>query len=56
MGIISPDFTCPFTHDSLRNMKLRICSQELEEIYTDLCGTVSEAVLQGSEVVASRVS
>ncbi|XP_063929372.1 uncharacterized protein LOC135141810 isoform X4 [Zophobas morio] len=28
--------------------------QELEEIYTDLCAAVSEAVLQGAEVVGSR--
>ncbi|CAH1154321.1 unnamed protein product [Phaedon cochleariae] len=28
--------------------------QELEEIYTDLCSTVTEAVLQGAEVVSNR--
>ncbi|XP_068897066.1 uncharacterized protein Stacl isoform X7 [Tenebrio molitor] len=28
--------------------------QELEEIYTDLCAAVSEAVLQGAEVVSAR--
>ncbi|GLV34333.1 Stac-like [Carabus blaptoides fortunei] len=28
--------------------------QELEEIYTDLCTTLSEAVLQGAEVVSAR--
>ncbi|XP_049823029.1 uncharacterized protein LOC109597113 isoform X3 [Aethina tumida] len=38
-----------YTKDTLPSLL-----KELEEIYTDLCGTVSEAVLQGSEVVASR--
>nr|CAH7722056.1 unnamed protein product [Callosobruchus chinensis] len=28
--------------------------QEIEEIYTDLCSTVTEAVLQGAEVVSTR--
>ncbi|XP_060529111.1 uncharacterized protein LOC132703706 isoform X5 [Cylas formicarius] len=28
--------------------------QELEEIYTDLCSTVTDAVIQGAEVVSSR--
>ncbi|XP_018568029.1 uncharacterized protein LOC108908470 [Anoplophora glabripennis] len=28
--------------------------QELEEIYSDLCSTVTDAVLQGAEVVSSR--
>ncbi|KAJ8976792.1 hypothetical protein NQ317_014135 [Molorchus minor] len=28
--------------------------QELEDIYTDLCSTVTDAVLQGAEVVSSR--
>ncbi|KAG5894684.1 hypothetical protein JTB14_014333 [Gonioctena quinquepunctata] len=28
--------------------------QELEEIYTDLCSTVTDAVLQGAEVVSNR--
>ncbi|XP_074036557.1 SH3 and cysteine-rich domain-containing protein isoform X6 [Leptinotarsa decemlineata] len=30
--------------------------QELEEIYTDLCSTVTEAVLQGAEVVSNRAT
>ncbi|XP_017768879.1 PREDICTED: uncharacterized protein LOC108557015 [Nicrophorus vespilloides] len=30
--------------------------QELEEIYKDLCSTLTEAVLQGAEVVSARVS
>lgn len=30
--------------------------QELEEIYSDLCSTVTDAVLQGAEVVSSRVN
>lgn len=29
--------------------------QELEDIYNDVCLTLSDAVLQGAEVVASRV-
>lgn len=30
--------------------------QELEEIYTDLCNIVAEAVLQGAEAISTRVS
>lgn len=30
--------------------------QELEDIYNDLCATVSEAVIQGAEVISSKVS
>lgn len=30
--------------------------QELEEVYSDLCATLSESVLQGAEIIASRVS
>lgn len=30
--------------------------QELEEIYSDLCSIVSEAVLQGAEAISTRVS
>lgn len=33
-----------------------ILFQELEEIYTDLCSSVSDSILQGAEVVSSRVS
>lgn len=29
--------------------------QELEEIYSDLCSTVAEAVLQDAEIVSTRV-
>lgn len=28
--------------------------QELEEVYSDLCSTLSESVLQGSEIISSR--
>lgn len=30
--------------------------QELEEIYTDLCNIVSEAIVQGAEAISTRVS
>lgn len=30
--------------------------QELEEIYTDLCTIISDAMLQGAEVISSKVS
>lgn len=30
--------------------------QELEEIYNDLCNIVAEAVLQGAEAIAAKVS
>lgn len=30
--------------------------QELEEVYSDLCSTVTEAIIQGAEVVSNRVS
>lgn len=30
--------------------------QELEEIYTDLCNIVAEAIVQGAEAVSTRVS
>lgn len=30
--------------------------QELEEIYNDLCTIVSEAVLQGADIIATKVS
>jgi SH3 and cysteine-rich domain-containing protein 2 len=30
--------------------------QELEEIYSDLCNIVSEAILQGAEAISTRVS
>ncbi|XP_050305290.1 uncharacterized protein LOC126742589 isoform X6 [Anthonomus grandis grandis] len=36
------------------NSTLPSLLQELEEIYTDLCSTVTEAVIQGAEVVSSR--
>lgn len=30
--------------------------QELEEVYVDLCNTLSESILLGSEIVSTRVS
>jgi hypothetical protein len=30
--------------------------QELEEVYSDLCSTLSESVLQGAEIISARVS
>lgn len=30
--------------------------QELEDIYNDLCATVSEAVMQSTEVISGKVS
>jgi hypothetical protein len=30
--------------------------QELEDIYTDLCNIVADAVLQGAEAIGSKVS
>jgi SH3 and cysteine-rich domain-containing protein 2 len=30
--------------------------QELEEIYTDLCNIVAEAIVQGAEAISTRVS
>lgn len=36
------------------NTTLPSLLQELEEIYTDLCSTVTEAVIQGAEIVSSR--
>ncbi|CAH1122786.1 unnamed protein product [Ceutorhynchus assimilis] len=36
------------------NTTLPSLLQELEEIYTDLCSTVTDAVIQGAEIVSSR--
>lgn len=30
--------------------------QELEEIYSDLCSTVADGIIQGAEIVSNRVS
>ncbi|CAB0011795.1 unnamed protein product [Nesidiocoris tenuis] len=31
-------------------------SKELEDVYTDLCSTLSEAIAQGAEIISNRVS
>jgi len=46
----------PRKSKTLQKFNVNVLLQELEEIYTDLCSTVTEAVIQGAEIVSSRVS
>lgn len=47
---------CRIFYVQLVDKRINFLFQELEEIYVDLCATVTESILQGAEVVSSRVS